>query len=160
MKRNLTILSIIALIASSCSTSFQTTGRYVDDLYYWPGDAPLVTADENLPEIGTAEKSDDVLIISEAGENPDGTKTLENYIYADEEPDWYSEVQANNLQNIENTGEDTLYIPSDDDQTYIVNNYYMNDDYSYAVRTMRLHDPYYYDPYCNFSFNWSWGYPY
>jgi len=162
MKRNLIIGTIIALIATSCGTSVQMSGRYIDDLYYWPGDAPLMAAEESLPEIGTENQpvDEDLLIISEAGTNSDGTKTLNNYIYADEVPDWYTDVQGQNLESLDPAGEDTLVIPSEDGETYIVNNYYMDDDFSYSERIRRFHDPYYYDPYWNFSFNWGWGYPY
>jgi hypothetical protein len=171
MKRNIIIVTLIALIASACSTSVQMTGRYVDDLYYWPGDAPLEEAEAVLPSIGTDDKKidNDMLIISEVGKDDKGNKTLDNYIYAEDEPDWYKNVQAQNIETINKAENDTIIIPAEDDGTYIVNNYYLDDNnyYSYSDRIRRFHNPYYYDPFWNNSFygGWndpfySWNYPY
>ncbi len=160
MKRNLIILSLFALMTSACSSSLQISGGNIDDLYYWPGDNPPVYAGEELPNIGSDTKTsnEDLLIISEVEKGKDGTNTLNNYIYADDEPDWYSDVQARNIQIINDSDQDTLTIPYEEDGTYIVNNYYMDDDdYYYSNRLRFFHDPYYYDPYWNFSFNWGWG---
>jgi len=164
MKRNLIIITLIALIASACSTSVQMTGRYVDDLYYWPGDTPLEEAGQDLPQLGSSDKksNDEMIIVSKVGEDTNGNKTLDNYIYSEDEPDWYSNVQAQNIENMNKTEEDTLVLPSSDNETYIVNNYYQDEDdyYSYSDRIRRFHDPYYYDPYWNYSLSWGWDYPY
>jgi len=162
MKRNLIIVTLIALIASACSTSVQMTGRYVDDLYYWPGDSPAESATENLPAIGSTDKkpNDEMVIISEVGKDNKGNKTLNNYIYADDEPDWYSKVQAQNIENMNSDQVDTVIVSSGDDGSYLVNNYYLGDDYSYADRFRNFYDSYYYDPFWNNSFSFGWNYPY
>ena len=162
MKRNLIIVTMIALIASACSTSVQMSGKYVDDLYYWPGDTPPEVAGVEQSNIGSKkQKPDDLIIISEVGKDSNGTNTLNNYIYADDEPDWYSGVQAKNIENLQNPGEDTLYVPSEDGESYIINNYYLGDDsddyYSYSDRIRFFHDPYYISPYISFNYNWGWG---
>ena len=160
MKRNLIILSLFALMTSACSSSLQISGGNIDDLYYWPGDNPPVYAGEELPNIGSNTKTanEDMLIISEVEKGKDGTNTLNNYIYSDDEPDWYSDVQARNIEIINSSDQDTLIIPYEDDGTYIVNNYYMDDnDYYYSNRLRFFHDSYYYDPYWNFTYNWGWG---
>ncbi len=160
MKGNLIILTLFGLITSACSSSFQVSGGKVDDLYYWPGDNPPVYASEELPDIGTGTKTvdNDMLIISEVGKNENGANTLNNYIYADDEPDWYSDLQSRNAENINRMDQDTLIYQSDEEGTYIVNNYYLDDDdYYYSNRLRLFHDPYYYDPYWNFTYNWGWG---
>ncbi|MCF8361186.1 MAG: hypothetical protein K9G70_01045 [Prolixibacteraceae bacterium] len=161
MKRNLIIITIAALIATACSTNTQTAGNYVDDLYYWPGDDVTQISNEELAELEQNSKPDDnIVIISELGKDKKGSKTLDNYIYAEEEPDWYNEVQAYNLSNTQGEGQDTIFIPDENNGEYVVNNYYINDQMSYADRIRRFHDPYYYDPHVSFSFNWGWGSPY
>jgi hypothetical protein len=164
MKRNIIIVTLIALIASACSTSVQMSGRYVDDLYYWPGDAPLEEAEAVMPSIGSDDKKvdNDMLIISEVGKDEKGNKTLDNYIYSEDEPDWYKNVQAQNIENINKAEEDTLAIPTEEGGNYIVNNYYLDDNsyFSYSDRIRRFHNPYYYDPFWDNSFSWGWGDPF
>lgn len=164
MKPNLIILTLIALFATSCGTSIQLSGRYVDDLYYWPGDTPPEAVAEEQPVIGLTDKksNNDMLIISEVGEDENGNKTLDNYIYADKEPEWYSDVQAQNIQNIDSISQDTITLPSGDEETYVINNNYLDDNeyYSYSDRIRSFQDPYYYDPYWGSSIYMGFGYPY
>jgi hypothetical protein len=58
----------------------------------------LLIAGEELTalENGT-ESNNNLIIVSELERGANGTNTLNNYIYADEEPSWYNEVQAYNL---------------------------------------------------------------
>ncbi|HNZ71942.1 MAG TPA: hypothetical protein PKJ43_04925, partial [Prolixibacteraceae bacterium] len=86
MKPNVIIVILIALIATACGTSNQMTGRYVDDLYYWPGDTPPVAVTQEVPATKSADSitQRDMLIITEVGEDEKGNKTLDNYIYADD----------------------------------------------------------------------------
>jgi len=161
MKPNVIIVILIALIATACGTSNQMTGRYVDDLYYWPGDTPPVAVTQEVPATKSADSitQSDMLIITEVGEDGKGNKTLDNYIYADDQPDWYPEVQARNIDNISRSSEESLYLPSDDGQSYIINNYYLEDDdyYSYSDRIGFFYDPYYYNPWRS-SFYFGYGY--
>ncbi|MGF7138445.1 hypothetical protein [Roseimarinus sediminis] len=164
MKRKLIIITMVAMVATACSTGLQTTGGYVDDIYYRPGDVSM----ELSPELADNELANkkqlakkETIIVSQLEEGEDGTKKLNNYIYADDEPDWFNKVQAYNLENIDSVANDTVYFPDEDQGQYEINNYFVEDDFSYAQRIRTFHDPYYYhyDPYYNFSFRWGWGSP-
>jgi hypothetical protein len=158
MKPKLIIITLIALIASACSSSLQMTSKYVDDNYYWPSDAITEVIVEKNPSPAQKEElsKKDLIIISELGEKTDGTKTMNNYIYADDEPDWYNQVQAENLNNLNLEGTDTVYISDENETSYEINNYYIDDEDSYSSRIRRFYDPFYYDN--DFYWGPSWGY--
>ena len=103
MKRKLIIITIAALVTSACSVNLQTTGGYVDDIYYWPGDDVPNIVSEELGTLMDKEASDNgMIILSEVSVDEDGTNKVKNYIYADDEPDWFNEVQVYNLESLEN----------------------------------------------------------
>ncbi|HPR62118.1 MAG TPA: hypothetical protein PLF35_14280, partial [Prolixibacteraceae bacterium] len=148
MKPKVIIIGLVALIATACSTSLQTGSNYIDDLYYWPGDnIPEISSEELTALSESTQPGGNTIIVSELEEGNDGTKTLNNYIYADEEPSWFNDVQAYNLDNIESEGNDTIFFTDEESGSYVVNNYYIDDDYSYADRIRRFHNPFFYDPF-------------
>ena len=124
MKRKLIIIAIAAFIASACTTNRQTASNYVDDLYYWPGDdIPVLSKEEIIIEKERAKNNDNILIVSELGETGEGTKTLDNYVYSDEMPDWYDDVQAYNMNHSQNNDTDTILIPDEKNCIGVYSNY-------------------------------------
>lgn len=164
MKRKLIIITLVALLASACSINLQPSGSYVDDLYYWPGDVtPALTASDMETLSGKKpQQNKELIVVSELKENQDGSSTLNNYIYADDEPDWFGQVQAYNLENLNSESQDTIYFETEEDETVYINNYYVDDEYSYSSRIRRFHNPYYFDndPYWNLSMSWGYYSPY
>ncbi len=123
-----------------------------DDLYYWPGDDEFVSV-QKVDE----DKAKETYIVSKIGSDENGATTVDNYIYSEKDPEWFAKVQAYNLDNLEDENQDTIIYVEDLDEDYVINNYYVDDEYSYADRIRYFHDPYYYgaysyDPYPYYSY--------
>ena len=184
MKAKFTTIGIAALFLSACSTGSYVTSSYTDDIYFNPGDVPppitaeVVGADQVADQL-EKEKSGDKFIISQIGENEDGSNTMNNYIFDGTEDD--ADALRYNMDQMELQGSDTTVYYDDDEMKYVINNYYDGDELDFAYRIHRFHDPFFYDPfywnswyydpfYCSafgwgypgwsLSWSWGWGYPY
>ena len=136
MKRLYVYITLLAFAVVSCTSTGQFSG-YVDDAYYWPGDDTPLMQEEVAPK-----SKSDLFIISEVSKDEDGANRMKNYIYADDEPDLYNKIQAQNIEMLKDTTQDTIYFETDDDETYYVDNYYVDDELSYADRNRIFHDRY------------------
>ena len=155
MKTKLTVISILAILVSACTTGTYMTKAYDDDIYFSPADVPPVAIVEN--EAPASEKSarisnndtrDKKIILSQMDRNADGTSSVNNYIY---QPDnnGNPDNQSYNMDNQELAESDTTAYYNDDDVKYVINNYYdeNDNDLDFAYRIGRFHNPYYYNPF-------------
>ena len=155
MKTKLTVISILAILVSACTTGTYMTKAYDDDIYFSPADVPPVAVVEN--EAPAREKSarvsnndtrDKKIVISQMDRNADGTSSVNNYIY---QPDNNSnpDSQSYNMDDQELVGSDTTAYYNDDDVKYVINNYYdeNDNDLDFSYRIARFHNPYYYNPF-------------
>jgi hypothetical protein len=163
MKTTLRIGMVLVsgLLMLTSATGQKTSSEY-DDVYYIP------TEEKQVPVI---EKQVAATPVAPAYEPDDYEKyisNLENQKNNQPEQEYYSD-------SLEYAG-DQNYIETErkekDGNTYITNNYYNTDDYSYSSRIRRFYDPFYsagyydswyYDPFWyepGWSFSMSYGYPY
>jgi hypothetical protein len=151
----------LGLLATSGAIGQKTSSEY-DDLYYIPSDnksAPVeVKQAAAAPEAPAYEPSD-----------------YEKYINSLENQKRGNSGEYRSTDTLEYV-EDREYIDTQtkekDGNTYITNNYYNTDEYSYSSRIRRFYDPFYsagyynswyYDPFWyvpGWSFGLSIGYPY
>lgn len=172
MKSQVTLLLALLLILGACSTGTHVTGTYEDDIYFSPGDIPPqieIAAEQMETEGEEVSNVPDEVIISRLDTNEDGSKTLNNYIFKDENQDNYLSAQLDGLEDAELLESDTTELINEDEVKYIVNNYYDDDDFDYAYRIRRFHRPGFYDPfywddwfyydyYSPYAWgNWGWG---
>ena len=129
MKTKLTVISILAILVSACTTGTYVTKAYDDDIYFSPADVPPVAVAEN--EAPASEKSarisnndtrDKKIILSQMDRNADGTSSVNNYIY---QPDnnGNPDNQSYNMDNQELAESDTTAYYNDDDVKYVINNF-------------------------------------
>lgn len=194
MKTKLPIIAVVAILVSACTTGTYMTKNYDDGIYFTPADQPPVTiasGETNAPVkeksaiVGAPNSSDQSIVMSQMSKNPDGTSTVNNYIYQPDKDHQNSDVHAYNMDNQELENSDTTALYNDDSIKYVINNYYDdNDDIDYAYRIGRFYRPFYnpffyddwnygfYSPWYSgyYGFNWGigwdpwyyggWGYPY
>ncbi len=153
MKTNLKLLSFIALLASACTTgNMITTGPYVDDTYFSPGDhAPVIASDSpNRPqEIKRAGTISGI-------RQEDAGKIVDNY---------FSDKQSNNQAYTLNDGQANNQLTDQiDDSNNYIDSYEEPEDLDYTTRIRTFYNPYAYDPYWDsyyspgFGFGWGLGF--
>lgn len=163
MKTKLTVIAVVAILASACTTGNYMTRTYDDDIYFAPGDVPPVTLIENqAPEmeksarINTTDTRDQQIIMSQMDKNADGSNTVNNYIYEPDQDNQNTDYQAYNMDNQDLVDSDTTIYYNDDEVKYVINNYYDdNADIDFSYRIGRFHRPYYYSPF--FYDDWYYG---
>ncbi len=183
MKSRLTLLAVIALFMSACTTGSYVSSNYTDDIYFNPSDVPPpISVDEEelvTQEEVAEEKSGERMIISKIEENEEGSQTMNNYIFEGTEED--ADALSYSMDQMDMYESDTTVYYNDDEMKYVINNYYDGDAIDYAYRIRRFHrphfydsfywdswyyDPYFYDPYYysswyypswSYSWNWGWG---
>ncbi|MCX6227813.1 MAG: hypothetical protein NTV75_01290 [Bacteroidia bacterium] len=152
MKTNLKLLSFIALLASACTTgNMITTGPFVDDAYFSPGDhAPVIVSDSpNKPHEIKRAGTISGIRQEEAG------KIVDNYF-----SDKNSNNQANTLNDNQANNQDADQI---DDSNNYINGYEEPEELDYTMRIRTFYNPYAYDPYWDsyyspgFGFGWGLG---
>lgn len=180
MKRIPSIFLLSATLLSACSTT-QHTGRSSagDDMYYSLADArkiqPVYHEDIKMQDVSPANSSD--------YSGSDNNSSNPNFDYNQyKQENGIDQPQQTTDQNANyNSPEYTdSYYNDQDGKTYITNNYYgdgyNDDDYYYAARIRRFHNPYagfgYYSPaYSGFygdpfyssgfsigiGYSWGWG---
>ncbi len=164
MKTKLTVISILAILVSACTTGTYMTKAYDDDIYFSPADVPPVAV-MNTDEIQTKEKSarisnndtrDKKIILSQMDRNADGTSSVNNYIYQPDD-NGNPDNQSYNMNNQELAESDTTAYYNDDDVKYVINNYYDENDNNldFSYRINRFHNPYFYSPF--FYDDWMYG---
>ncbi len=164
MKTKLIIIGAVAILVSSCTTGTYMARTYDDDIYFSPGDVPPVSIMEN--DVSPTEKSARInnsdarnqrIIMSQMDKNPDGSSSVNNYIYQPDGNNDYIDSQSYNMDNQDLAESDTTVYYNDDDVKYVINNYYDDNDNNidFAYRINRFHRPYYYDPF--FYDDWSYG---
>jgi hypothetical protein len=152
MKTNLKLLSFIALLASACTTgNMITTGPYVDDAYFSPGDhAPVIVSDSpNRPH--EIKRSGTISGIRQE----DAGKIVDNY---------FSDQQSNNQAYTLNDGQaNNQGTDQIDESNNYIDSYEEPEDLDYTMRIRTFHNPYAYDPYWDsyyspgFGFGWGLG---
>ena len=155
MKTKLTVIAILAILVSACTTGTYMTKAYDDDIYFSPADAPPVSVMSNVDQgkeksaqIRNNDTKDKKIVVSQLDRNADGSSTLNNYIYQPNN-NGNQDVQRYNLDNQELAESDTTTYYNDDDVKYVINNYYDDNDYDldYAYRINRFHSPFFYSPF-------------
>lgn len=188
-------ITVLALVVSACSSMHLATSEY-DDLYYSPADhaSPVYNSDkssvsehasgsynsnERYSEPAQGQRQDNSNV---SGQDRYKSTTVNDYqsnnpaVYGNNQNQVnnYSGQNEESVSDQNNAQPDTAYASGGN--TYITNNYYDDDYYSYASRIRRFHspwwgldyyDPFYYDPF-GLSFGWnSWtgwnfgfGWPY
>ncbi|MFV0521557.1 MAG: hypothetical protein ACK5MI_03870 [Mangrovibacterium sp.] len=141
MYKRITIISVLAIAISACSSSSELTSKY-DDIYYSPqDDIPQVEAHHTIKNNSTSPQLEQVLSRDSVLQAQHGTG-----------------VASYDMSNMQLMQSDTT---ANDNSSYVVNNYFANDDMSYSDRIDRFYrgyydpfwyDDFYYDPY------WSMGY--
>ncbi|MGM0572192.1 MAG: hypothetical protein ACQESL_00380, partial [Bacteroidota bacterium] len=140
---------LLALVATSCSSTYDTTANS-DDVYYSPG--LTRGGDTAQTERETTEERGRVVEVVEEGQesataNQQAQHTDNQQAYAGDDDAYYT--NNNNTDTVEYYDDEAYY----DDEGNIVHNYYYGDyyDYSYAARIRRFHrgylTPRYYDPF-------------
>jgi len=156
MKPNVKLLIAAAFLATACTTGSKvTTGGYSDDLYFTPGDAPLL-APREVKQAKQPEKKSTVAM--EVEENEQG-KIVNNYIvpkssrkdknayYFDDQPAYA----------------DTVMEYKDNKEQITINNYFEGEEMNYSSRIRSFYNPYFYDPYWDpfwdpyYGSAFSWG---
>jgi hypothetical protein len=170
MKTKLPIIAIVAILFSACTTGTHLAKSYDDDIYFSPKDvAPVAVAESKTPakEKSTQQKKSEAqnqqVIISEINKNTDGSKVVTNSVYQTGADN--SNQTGYDMNNQDLIGSDTTVYYNDDDVKYVINNYYDDNDMSYADQFNRFYGPYYtpyYSPYYydDFYYGGYWGYPY
>ncbi len=176
MKIRIYLSVAIALVISACTTGSYVSTSYVDDIYFNPGDVPPpVALEETTQQEADANlKSADRLIISEIRDNEEGSKTMNNYIFDEQDAGEYVDAQLYNMDQMQLEGSDTTIYYDDNEVKYVINNYYDGSDVDFSYRINRFHrpysrfyDPFYWDnwywdswyyPYSSLSWSWGWGY--
>ena len=154
MKTNVKLLSVIALLASACTTgSMVTSGSYSDDAYYTPGDHPPVITSTTTSREQPKRNSTTISGIrqEEAG------KIVDNYFSDKKEGNSQSETYS---LNGEQANSDSTYVADEEAQDFI-SSYDEPEDVDYTTRIRTFYDPYAYDPYWDSSyypgFGFGWG---
>jgi hypothetical protein len=152
MKTNIKLLTVIALLASACTTgSMVTTGGYSDDAYYTPGDHPPVIVSTSPYHEQSAKHAATIsgMRQEEAG------KIVDNY-QSDKKPG------NSNLSMGDQSATDMNN--QADDQAGDLNEVYDEpEELDYTTRIRTFYDPYAYDPYWDtyyspgFGFGWGLG---
>ena len=157
MKTNVKLLSVIALLASACTTgSMVTSGGYSDDAYFTPGDHPPVITSTAPSHEQTLKHSTTISGIRQE----DAGKIVDNY-FSDKQGGT-SQSDATTLGNESSNAEETFQ--SDDEAQDLIENYDAPEDIDYTTRIRTFYDPYAYDPYWDsyyspgFGFGWGLGF--
>ena len=154
MKTNVKLLSVIALLASACTTgSMVTSGSYGDDAYFTPGDhQPVITSTTTMRE----QPKRNSTTISGIRQEEAG-KIVDNYFSDKKEGNSQSDAYT---LNGEQANSDTTYVADQEAQDFI-SNYDEPEDIDYTTRIRTFYDPYAYDPYWDSSyypgFGFGWG---
>lgn len=178
MKTKLPIVAVVAILVSACATGTYTTKNYDDGIYFTPANQPPVTyssgetapAREKSANVGAPGANDQGLVMRQMSKNPDGSSSLNNYIYQPDKNHQNSDIHAYNMDNQELAQSDTTELYNDDSIKYVINNYYDdNDDIDYAYRIGRFYRPFYspffydnwnfgyYSPWYSGYYGWNWG---
>ncbi len=169
------LLAIIAAALSACSTSYQANRTLpLDDTYYSLADArkEVIVYNEEI-KLEDMSPANSNPYNEQYLNSPENSNTQSNFDY-----NQYNAEQGldQNTSSYQNPNYSDSYADGDG-KTYITNNYYgdsyNSDDYYYASRIRRFHNPYagfsyyspayvgyYYDPfYSGFSigFGYTWG---
>jgi hypothetical protein len=183
MKTKLPIIAIVAILVSACTTGTHLAKSYEDDIYFSPKDvSPVAVAESKTPakeksvQQKKSETENQQVIISEMNQNTDGSNVVTNSVYQSGTNN--SGQTGYDMNDQELIGSDTTVYYNDDDVKYVINNYYDDNDMSYADQFNRFYGPYYspyYSPYYyddyyyggywgypswGFSVGFGWGYPY
>ncbi len=146
MYKRITIISVLAMAISACSSSNELTGRY-DDIYYSPQD--------DIPKVSTSKSSP-----SKEVQALDGGSTLQgNHVSSKSST---TGTYAYDMTNMQLVSSDTTMLSDDNEATYVVNNFYGGDDISYSDRINRFYrgyyDPFWYDDYYYSPYYWGMAY--
>lgn len=177
MKTKLTIISILAIMASACSTGTHLAKSYDDDIYFSPKDVPpvAVATEQSSANVRSNNNNtkDRKIVMSQIERDADGSATVNNYIYQQDKNAINSDVQSYDMNGQNLVDSDTTRYYNDDDVKTVINNYYDSDDVDYSYRIRRFHNPYYfgsfyddwyYDGYYSpwysgyYGLNWGWNY--
>jgi len=177
MKTKLTIISVVAILVSACTTGTRLTKAYEDDIYFSPADVPPVAVAADQSQTGQRSNNngtkDNKIVMSQIGRNADGSSTVNNYIYQQDRNAANNDNLSYDMNNQELVDSDTTRYYNDDDVKTVINNYYDSDDMDYTYRIRRFHNPYYYSPFYDdwyydgyyspwysgyYGGNWGWNY--
>lgn len=162
MKTKLIIISAVTLMVSACTTGTRLTKTYDDDIYFSPGDVPPVAVVTDQAQVkdkpaksNNGDAKDKRIVMSQLERNADGTSTVNNSIYQQDQQNNNADYQSYTMDNQELVSSDTTRYYNDDDVKTVINNYYDSDDVDYAYRIRRFHSPFYYSPFYD---DWYYGY--
>ncbi len=157
MKTNVKIIIILALITGACSSGTYLSTGY-DDLYYTPGDDPVVKTVTERTERVPANEQEQRYAYEEYGVSPSDTIYFEDYYVVGSDTVAYAD--------------DYQFAEQHPDQVH--HHYYHQDPYYWSTRMRRFHTGYsyggYYDPFYTdfywrslnryyFGLSWGWGFP-
>jgi hypothetical protein len=164
MKTKLTVIGILTILVSACTTGTYMTKAYDDDIYFSPADIPPVaivnneaTVKERSAQSDNNNAKDKKIILSQIDRNADGSASVNNYIYQQDQKNANSDHQSYNMNDQELVNSDTTQYYNDDDVKTVINNYYEdnNDDLDFSYRIGRFHNPYYFNPFYD---DWNYGF--
>ncbi len=156
MKTNVKLLSVIALLASACTTgSMVTSGGYIDDVYYAPGDHPPVIVSTQPSREQPVKRSTTISEIQQE----DAGRIVDNYLSDKKDGNTNTDTYA--LES-EYSGTENTY--EDEEARDFIENYDQPEDIDYTARIRTFYNPYAYDPYWDsyyspgFGFGWGLGF--
>jgi hypothetical protein len=187
MKTKLTVISLAAILVTACTTGTRLTKTYDDDIYFSPADVPPVAVVDNTEQgyeksakMSNNDTKDKKIVMSQMERNPDGTSTVNNYIYQQDQKNGNPDYQSYNVDNQDLVESDTTLYYNDDEVKTVINNYYDDNDsdIDFGYRINRFHRPFYYGSlfyddwyyggyyspwysnYYGFGYGWNYGWGY
>ena len=164
MKTKLTVISLAAILVTACTTGTRLTKTYDDDIYFSPADVPPVAVVVNTDQgyeksarMSNNDTKDKKIVMSQIDRNADGTSTVNNYVYQQDQNKRDQDYQSYNLDNQELINSDTTQYYNDEEVKTVINNYYDDNsgDVDFAYRINRFYRPFGYSPF--FYDDWYYG---